>query len=317
MAAGGMESGAAVASNPSAPHPLGAVFTAFRDRWLPAVLLSPSVALSFVFVYVFVFMTGYLSLSPSTLIPRYRFVGLGRYRELFNNPAWWDSVRHLAVFGLLFVVVTLALGLLLAILLDQQIRGEGVLRAIYLYPLALSQVVAGTAWQWLLSPGSGIERVMQNLGWTGFRFEWINEPDRAIYCVVIATVWQSTGFVAALFLAGLRGVDDEIIRAAQIEGASGPMIYRRVVIPSIAPTFFSALMILVHLAIKTFDIVVAMTSGGPGFSTWLPSYFMYIYAFERGRLGVSAASSMMMLMMVVAVMVPLMYMASARTRHEA
>lgn len=277
-------------------------------------MLSPSVLTSLIFVYIFILVTGYLSFTSSRILPRYQFVGLDRYRELFSNEVWWQSVANLAYFGVPFVLGCLGVGLILAILLDQRIRLEGALRAVYLYPLALSQVVAGTAWQWLLNPGLGLEKTIQSLGWTTFHFTWIDDADRAIFCVVIAAAWQCTGFVTALLLAGLRGVDEEVLKAAQVDGASLPLIYRRVILPMMRPVFFSVLLILTHLSIKTFDLVVAMTAGGPGTSTVLPSIFVYTYSFERGLMGVGAAASMMMLTMVVAVLVPLMYLESRSTR---
>ena len=282
---------------------------------MPALLLSPSVAASFIFVYVFVLFTGYLSFTPSTLMPRFQFIGLARYRDLFNNDLWWSSVANLLWFAIPFVAISLSLGLFLAILLDQRLRGEGALRAAYLYPLALSQVVAGTAWQWLLNPGFGLQAAVRSLGWSDFRFDWIADPDRAIFCIALAAIWQSSGFVTALFLAGLRGVDDDILRAAQVDGASTVRIYRRVVIPVMRPVLFSVLLILTHLAIKTFDLVVAMTAGGPGTSTILPSVFMYSFSFERGRMGIGAASAMMMVAMITAVVVPLMYLESRASRN--
>jgi glucose/mannose transport system permease protein len=248
-------------------------------------------------------------------MPRYTLVGLDRYRDLFSNDVWWESVNNLAWFSVPFVVGATVFGLILAIMMDQRIRCEGALRATFLYPLALSQIVAGTAWQWLFNPTFGLEKVVQGFGWSSFKFNWLGNPDLAIFCVVIAAIWQCTGFVAALFLAGLRGVDDEIVKAAQIDGASLPTIYRRVILPVIRPVFFSVTLILTHLAIKTFDIIVVMTAGGPGTSTWLPSYFMYTFAFERGRMGIGAASAMMMLAMIVSVLVPLMYLESRATRN--
>lgn len=286
------------------------------DRWLPTFVLAPSVIASFVFVYVFLFVTGYLSFTSSRLMPRYEFVGIDRYIELFNNDVWWESVANLAWFSGPFIAVSTVFGLLIAILLDQRIRAEGALRAIYLYPLALSQVVAGTAWQWLLNPTLGLTHSLKSVG-IEVNFDWLGDPNRAIFCVAIAAVWQCTGFVAALFLAGLRGVDDEVIKAAQVDGAAKPLIYRRIVLPIIRPVFFSVMLILTHLAIKTFDLVVVMTSGGPGTSTNLPSIFMYTYAFERGRMGIGAASAVMMLVMVVAILVPLMYLESRATRNAA
>jgi glucose/mannose transport system permease protein len=288
----------------------------WADRWLPLIVVSPSIILSLTFVYGFLLMTAVLSFTSSTLMPRYVYVGFARYRDLFANDVWWSSVANLAWFSVPFIALSLALGLLLAILMDQRIRAEGALRAIYLYPLALSQIVAGTAWQWLFNPDHGIQASVRSLGFTSFEFNWLNDPRTALAAVVVASVWQCTGFVAALFLAGLRGVDDEIIKAGMVDGASMPTIYRRIVLPAMWPVFFSVVLLLAHLAIKTFDLVVAMTAGGPGNATWLPSYFMYNFAFERGRMGVGAASAVMILVMVVAVLTPLMYL-ERRTRRNA
>lgn len=284
------------------------------ETWLPKLVLAPSVAASLLFVYAFILITGYLSFTSSTLMPRYNFVGLARYQELFRTEVWWTSVHNLAWFTIPFIVASMAVGLALALLLDQRIRQEGVLRATYLYPLALSQIVAGTAWQWILNPSLGIQSAVRDLGWTGFSFGWLADPDKAIFCVVIAAVWQCSGFVAALFLAGLRGIDDEILKAAQVDGAGLPTIYRRIVLPIMRPVFFSVMVILTHLAIKTFDLVVALTAGGPGTSSWLPTIFMYTFAFERGRLGIGAASAMMMLAAVVAVLIPMLYLEARSTR---
>jgi glucose/mannose transport system permease protein len=290
---------------------------ALADRWIPKLVLAPSVLIALVFVYGFIGITGYLSLSESRLMPRYVFAGFDRYKQLFANDVWWTSAANLGWFGIPFIGICVFLGLFLAILLDQKIRNEGALRAVFLYPMALSFIVTGTAWQWILNPGLGLEKVFHDWGWTSFSFNWLGDPDKAIFCVVIAAVWQSTGFVMALFLAGLRGVDAEIFKAAQVDGATLPTIYRKIVIPSMRPVFFSVLLILCHITIKTFDLVVALTAGGPGTSSSLPAIFMYTFSFNRGQLGVGAASSMMMLATVVAVLVPLMYLESRSTRNAA
>lgn len=277
------------------------------DRWLPKLVLSPTLAASLVFVYGFILITIALSFTESRLLPHWEWAGLARYVELFDNDRFWTSAKNLAIFGLLFIGFSMAVGLALAILLDQKIRGEGFLRAIYLYPMALSFIVTGTAWKWMLNPGLGVERIVQQWGWSGFTFDWLVNPDKAIYTVVIAGVWQSAGFAMALFLAGLRGVDGEIIKAAQVDGASMPTIYRRIIIPGLRPVFFSVTLILSHIAIKSFDLVMALTGGGPGTASDVPAIFMYQFSFSRGQLGVGAASAVMMLMTIIAVMVPLMY----------
>ena len=276
-------------------------------RWMPRLVLAPSFALSFLFIYGLIAWNGVLSFSASRLLPNYEFVGWDQYRSLFESDRWWVALTNLGLFSVLFIGLGLALGLLLAILLDQKIRAEGALRTVYLYPMALSFIVTGTAWKWILNPGLGLEHVVRQWGWRSFTFDWLVDPDRAIYTVVIAGIWQSAGFVMALFLAGLRGFDDSIIQAAQIDGASLPRVYWRVVIPSLRPVFFSTLLVLAHISIKSFDLVIALTAGGPGFATDVPATFMYAMSFTRGQIGLGAASATMMLATVAAVVVPYLY----------
>ena len=278
-----------------------------RSPWLPKLVVAPTFLVSYLFIYGLMAWNGYLSLSASRLLPNYEFVGLDQYRALFDNERWWLALTNLGIFGALFIGGAMAVGLLLAILLDQKIRAEGVLRTVYLYPMALSFIVTGTAWKWILNPGLGIEHLMQQWGFENFSFGWLVDPDMAIYCVVIAGVWQSAGFVMALFLAGLRGIDDSIIKAAQVDGASLPRIYWRIIIPTLRPVFFSTLMVVAHIAIKSFDLVMALTAGGPGYATDLPATFMYTMAFSRGQIGLGAASATVMLATIAAIVVPYLY----------
>jgi glucose/mannose transport system permease protein len=277
------------------------------QEWLPRLVLAPTFLITVIFVYGFMVWTGYLSLSASKMLPSYEYVGLEQYTRLWASPRWYVAIKNLAIFALLYIGISTVLGLLLAILLDQKIRAEGVLRTIYLYPMAISFIVTGTAWKWILNPGLGLEKLMHDWGWTSFSFDWLVNPDMAIYTIVIAGVWQSSGFVMAMFLAGLRGVDSEIIKAASIDGATLPTIYWRIIIPIMRPVFLTAFVILSHLAIKSFDLVVALTGGGPGYSTELPATFMYSSTFSRNQVGVGAASAVIMLMTVAAIMVPYLY----------
>jgi glucose/mannose transport system permease protein len=290
-------------------------FSDYIENALPKIVLGPTLLCALIFVYGFIAWTGWLSFTDSRLLPRYELAGILQYVALFQNERWWTALWNLAIFGSLFIGVCLVTGLLLAILLDQRIRAEGFLRAIYLYPMALSFIVTGTAWRWILNPGLGLQNLMRQLGFENFTFEWIVTPGMSIYTVVIAGAWQSTGFVMALFLAGLRGVDDAIIKAAQVDGASATRIYTSIIIPSLRPVFFSSLIILSHIAIKSFDLVMALTGGGPGFSSDLPATFMYTFAFNRNQIGLGAASAMIMLMTVVAILVPLMYAETRRGHH--
>jgi glucose/mannose transport system permease protein len=298
---------------PSASAPQQGRLAVWADTWLPRIALSPTLLASLIFVYGFIGLTAYLSLTESRLMPNWEFAGLVQYQRLFEIERWWVAASNLAIFGTLFILFCLALGLFLAVLLDQ--RTEGALRQIYLYPMALSFIVTGTAWKWMLNPGLGLEKLMHDWGFENFSFDWLVNPDMAIYTVVIAGVWQSSGFVMALFLAGLRSIDDSIIKAAMVDGASLPTIYLKIVIPALRPVFFSVLLVLSHIAIKSFDLVMALTGGGPGTSTDVPAIFMYQFSFTRGQLGLGAASAMMMLMTILAVLVPLMYMEAKGSRN--
>jgi glucose/mannose transport system permease protein len=274
---------------------------------LPRFVLAPSFVIILIFVYGFIAYTGYLSLTNSRMLPSNEFVGLSNYSKLWALPHWWRALSNLGIFASLYIIICSVLGLFLAILLDQKIRAEGLLRPIYLYPMALSFIVTGTAWKWFLDPGIGLENTMHLWGWTSFSFDWIKDRHYAIYCVVIAAVWQSSGFVMAMFLAGLRGVDNEIIKAAQIDGASTVTVYRRIIIPLMRPVFLSAFVVLAHLAIKAYDLVVALTGGGPGQATELPATFMYSYTFTRNQMGIGASSAIIMLAMIFSIIVPYLY----------
>ena len=274
---------------------------------LPKLVLAPSFVIILVFVYGFILYTGVLSLTDSKMLPSYNFAGLSNYSKLWALPHWWRAITNLAIFASLYIVICSVLGLFLAILLDQKIRGEGFLRPIYLYPMALSFIVTGTAWKWFLDPGIGLENTMHLWGWESFSFDWIKDRNYAIYCVVIAAVWQSSGFVMAMFLAGLRGIDNEIVKAAQIDGASNFNLYRRIIIPMLRPAFLSAFVVLAHLAIKSYDLVIALTNGGPGRATEMPATFMYSYTFTRNEMGIGASSAVIMLMMIASVIVPYLY----------
>jgi glucose/mannose transport system permease protein len=281
--------------------------TKWLEEHMPKLVLAPSFIIVLIFVYGFIAWTAWVSLTRSRLLPKYEIEGFIQYDRLFASPRWETAFSNLFVFGFLFIVIAMILGLTLAILLDQNIRTEGAIRTIYLYPMALSMIVTGTAWKWILNPGLGLEATVRGWGFENFTFNWLVDPDMAIYTVVIAAVWQSSGFVMALFLAGLRSVDQEIIRAAQIDGIPTWRVYTAIIIPAMAPIFLSAFIVLSHLAIKSFDLVIALTGGGPGYATDLPATYMYTMAFSRGDIGQAASSAMVMMMVVFAIVVPYLY----------
>jgi glucose/mannose transport system permease protein len=275
---------------------------------LPKLVIAPAFVLGFAFIYGLMVWNGVLSLTASRMLPNYgEFVGLEQYVRLWESERWWTAMKNLGIFSVLYVGGSMAIGMVLAIVLDQKVRAEGFLRTVYLYPMALSFIVTGTAWKWILNPSLGLEKLMHDLGWASFSFDWLVQSDTAIYCVVIAGVWQSAGFAMALFLAGLRGIDDSIIKAAQIDGASLPRIYWRIILPILRPVVFSTILVLSHLSIKSFDLVMALTAGGPGYATDLPATFMYVMSFTRGQIGLGAASATMMLATVAAIVVPYLY----------
>ena len=278
------------------------------ENLLPKLVIAPAFVLGFAFIYGLMIWNGVLSMTGSRMLPNYdNFVGFDQYVALWDMDRWYVALKNLGIFSVLYVGGSMGIGMLLAIFLDQKIRAEGWLRTIYLYPMALSFIVTGTAWKWMLNPSLGLQKLMQDLGWTSFTFDWLVQSETAIYCVVIAGIWQSAGFAMALFLAGLRGIDDSIIKAAQIDGASLPLIYWRIILPVLRPVVFSTVLVLSHLSIKSFDLVMALTAGGPGYATDVPATFMYTMSFTRGQIGLGAASATMMLATVAAIVVPYLY----------
>jgi glucose/mannose transport system permease protein len=265
--------------------------------WVP-LLLSAAHLVSFSL------WTIWISFTPSTLVPVSGWVGLRHYTAVMASRNWQIAVDNLLLFGSAFVLLSLVTGLMLAILLDQRIRGENMLRSIFLYPIAVSFVVTGTVWSWLLNPGFGIQKLVRDLGWTSFRFDWLVDRDMAIWTIVIAAIWQSSGFAMALFLAGLRSVDADLVKAAQIDGAGPIRMYRRVILPTLWPITVTVVVIELQFAISTFDLVRALTGGGPGLATQLPALVVYDLMFQRGLLGRGAAAAVLMLLILLAVLLP-------------
>ncbi|TPN82590.1 sugar ABC transporter permease [Mesorhizobium sp. CU3] len=284
---------------------------------VPLLVLGPSLVASFVYVFVFTGWTLYISLSNSSLLPTYGFVGLDNYASLWANRRWNIAYDNLFLFSGFYIVGSMAVGLLLAILIDQRVRGEAAWRTIFLYPLAVSFIVTGTVWSWLYNPTDGIQAMVRGLGWTSFSFALASDRHYAIYAVIITGVWQASGFAMALFLAGLRSVDQDLVKAAQIDGASTFRIYRKVLLPTIAPIFLAVAVIQIQFAIKTFDLVAALTKGGPGISTTFPAIYVYDLMFQRGQIAEGAAAAIMMLAAVAVVLLPYSFWVVWRRRKEA
>ncbi len=285
--------------------------------WAPILVIAPTALVSLVYVFGFTLWTLYISLSDSSLLPSYGFVGFQPYADLWANHRWKIAYENLFFFSAIYVVVSMAVGLALAIAIDQRVRAESMWRTIFLYPLAVSFVVTGTVWSWLYSPNAGIEFFVRHLGWSDFTFRLTTNRELAIYAIIATGVWQSSGFAMALFLAGLRSVDPDLVKAAQIDGASRARIYRKVILPTIAPIFIAVAVVLLQFAIKTFDLVVALTGGGPGIATTFPANYVYDLMFQRGQINIGAAGAIMMLAALAVVLVPYALWIVWRQRREA
>lgn len=304
-----------------------------RERWIGFLILLPSLILLAIFVYGFIGWTAAVSLSKwDTVEPDYSWNGLGAFRQLFTSEGGVSNIRftidmwNTLFFTILFLLACVVLGLVLAILLDQKIKGEGVFRTIYLFPMSLSFVVTGVVWQWIFAPGTpndprGLNALFHNLGLDALRWKWYTDTTAigpfhvALIPVIIAASWQLTGYTMAMYLAALRGVPEELREAARVDGASEISIYRHVILPLLRPITLSALIVLGHISLKIFDLVYTMTGKGAGFVTDVPGIFMFETTFRGNHYSQGAAISIIMLFLVALVIVPYLWY-SLRTEVE-
>ncbi len=293
-----------------------------RERWLGFLILLPSIILLGIFVYGFITWTAVVSVSQwDGVSPDYTFAGLKWYRGLFT-PEGGVSHRRFVIdlwntffFTLFFLIICVAIGLLLAILLDQRVKGEGFFRTVYLFPMSLSFVVTGVVWQWIFAPGTatrprGLNALFVQLGLENLTWKWYTSTDSigpfnlALIPVIIAAAWQLIGYTMAMYLAGLRGIPEELREAARVDGAGEVQIYRHVVLPLLRPITLSALIVLGHISLKIFDLVYTMTGKGTAFVTDVPGIFMFETTFRGNHYAQGAAISMIMLFMVASVIIP-------------
>jgi glucose/mannose transport system permease protein len=253
-----------------------------------------------------------VSFTSSRTFASDNYVGMAQYERLFANERWLLSLHNLAVYGLLFVCACMTIGFLLAVFIDQNVTGEGMLRTIFLYPYAMSFVATGLVWQWLLTPGNGLELALRQLGFGDVQLDWIVDQNMAIYTVVIATVWQASGLVMAVMLAGLRGIDPEIWKAARLDGIPKWRVYLSIVVPMLGATFSTVFLLLAVAVVKLFDAVVAMTQGGPGTASEVPAKFIMDHLFLRSNIGLASAGAVVLLIPVLALLAPYAYARSRR-----
>jgi glucose/mannose transport system permease protein len=278
-------------------------------RNLNAKVASIPMVLTAVVVFVGgTLWTVFYSFTDSRLLPRLQFVGLAQYERLWTTNRWLISIENLLIYGVCSLVFSLFIGFMLAALLDQKIRFENTFRTIFLYPFALSFIVTGLVWQWILNPQFGIQSVVRSLGWESFTFDPLYNADIVIYGILIAGLWQGTGLIMCLMLAGLRGIDEDIWKAARVDGIPTVKTYVQIIIPMMRPVFITTLVLIASGIVRVYDLVVAQTSGGPGIASEVPAKYVYDTMFTRQNLGQGFAASTMMLLSVLIVLVPWAYL---------
>ncbi len=259
--------------------------------------------------------TVFYSFTSSKLLPKLKFVGLDQYERLWTTSRWLVSIENLAIFGLCSMIFSLAIGFLLAVLLDQKIRYEDTFRTILLYPFALSFIVTGLVWQWILNPDYGVQNIVRQMGWSSFTFDPLYDADIVIYGILIAGLWQGTGLIMCIMLAGLRGIDEDIWKAARVDGIPGWKTYLFIIIPMMRPVFITAIVLIATGIVKVYDLVVAQTSGGPGIASNMPAIYVMDNMFRGQNIGQGFAASTMMLLTVLIVLIPWAYFEFGGKKH--
>jgi len=252
--------------------------------------------------------TIFYSFTSSKLLPKWKFVGFDQYERLWETRRWIISIENLALYGIFSLIFTLFIGFTLAALLDRKIRFENTFRTILLYPFALSFIVTGLTWQWILNPDFGLQGVIRDFGWESFSFDPLNDPETVMFGLLISGLWQGTGLIMVILLAGLRGIDEDIWRAARVDGIGTTKTYIRIIIPMMRPVFITALVLIAAGIIKIYDLVVAQTDGGPGIASEVPAKYVMNYMFGAQNLGQGFAASTMMLVSVIVILVPWAYL---------
>lgn len=282
-----------------------------EDKWTPILFITPSIVAVGIFVYGFIGWTGFISFTKwNDVLPDYTLVGFGNYRKLFANMRFQIDLNNTFVFTTIFVISCLVIGLLLAILIDQHIKGEGMFRNLFLLPMAVSFIVSGVIWRWLFNPGSiqmgniGVNQLFEKIGLNFLICGWYTDPDIGIKAVAIAAIWQFSGYTMALYLAGLRGIPLELREAASIDGADQFQIFYHIILPFLRPITFGAIIILGHISLKIFDLIVAMTGSGPAFSCDVPAFFMYDTTFRGNHFAQGASIAIVLLLLVSLLIIP-------------
>lgn len=274
--------------------------------------VTPGMVIALVCFYSFTIWTVLISMTDSKVLPSYHFAGLIQYRRLVSSGRWWISIENLAAFLTFAIPLSLLGGFTLAIIVHN--GKKSALRNVLMIPMSVSFVAAGVAWKWILSPDIGIQAAVRALGWHGFAFDWLVRADRSIYTLVIVSIWQQTGFCMLLFLAGLRGIDREIWNAARLEGVRRFRIHIHIIAPMLRRSVFTGAILMMCAGVKSYDLVLMLTGGGPGFSSDMPARFVMQELMERQEIGLGAAGAVVMLCMVIVAVGPYAYMELARSK---
>jgi glucose/mannose transport system permease protein len=256
-----------------------------------------------------------LSFTSSRLLPVMDWVGFSQYERLFANERFFVAVQNTFILGVFTIGGCLVIGFLLAVFIDQRTRGEAVFRTIFLYPYAMSLIITGLIWQWFFNPMLGFQKLGRDLGFTDFTFDWLINQDKVIYAVAIAAVWQGSGLVMCLMLAGLRGIDENLWKAARVDGVPVWRYYVSIVLPLLGPMIATAVILLSIGVIKHYELIVAMTRGGPGIASDVPAKFVMDHLFERNNVGLATTAATMMLVTVVALLSPYAYARYRQSRR--
>ena len=272
------------------------------------LVLVPTLIIVVSFLWGFTLYTGYLSFTDSKFLPSHKWLGLKQYELLWSNHRWKIAYANMFIFGGLYLFFCVLFGGLFAILLDQRIRLENFFRTTFLYPMSLSLVVTGLAWQWMLNPSLGLQKLAHEMGFHEFTLDWVVSSKYAIYTVVLAAVWHGTGLIMVLFLAGLRAVDKDIWKSIYVEGIPAWRAYGAIILPQLRPILLAAILLLTFNVVRSFDLVVALTSGGPGFASDVPAKFIYDYFFARSNIARGAAAAVCTVMTVLLIILPYLYL---------
>lgn len=288
------------------------------SRLSPQLALIPAIAIALVAFIGAIFWTIFMSFTRSRRFPEYGidFADWGRqYERLFKDDGWQIALTNLLVLGV-GSALAIVFGFILAALIDREKRGEGLFRTIFLYPLAVSLIVTGVAWRWMFNPSLGIEHFLHSIGLTGVDFNWLAQGDTAMYGIILASIWQGSGFYMALMLSGLKSINTEIWSAARLDGVSFWRLYIEIIIPMMKFTFLTCAILLSLGVVKAYDIVVAMTNGGPGQATWVPAYFTINAYWAKSNLGYASAAAVIMLLITAAIFLPLVLLTAWRERSR-